>query len=309
MPFSRPGAVDLSALKQPRPTPSAGAPVAGTTGSAYVVEVDEQNFQSLLETSTTAPVVLAVYSPTRMPASVQLADDLGTVIDELGGRLALGRVDLDAQPGIAQAMQVQSIPFAAMVLQGRLAPLLQDAPPLAELRTMIGQLVEQLTQQGMTGTHQPFAAGGEDQVETEEQEPAGDPRYAPAEEALMAGDVDRAIAEYDALLSANPADTEASVGKARALLMKRTAGADLNLARSAAAAAPDDLEAQLLVADLDLLGGHVDDAFGRLIDLVRRTGAAERDQVRLHLLELFAVVGNEDPRVLAARRTLASALF
>ena len=206
MPFSRPGAVDLSALKQPRPSAAgAGASpaAAGQAGGSYVVQVDEQNFQSLLETSMTAPVVLAVYSPTRMPASVQLADDLGTIIDELGGRLALGRVDVDAQPGIAQAMQVQSIPFAAMVLQGRLAPLLQDAPPLAELRVMMSQLVDQLTQQGMTGRHQPFAAGGAPEPAAE-QEPATDPRYAPAEDALMAGDLDRAIAEYDALLSASP---------------------------------------------------------------------------------------------------------
>ena len=91
--------------------------------------------------------------------------------------------------------------------------------------------------------------------------------------------------------------------------MRRTSDADLNQARSAAAAAPDDLEAQFLVADLDLLGGHVEDAFTRLIDLVRRTAGPERDRTRVHLLELFAVVGNDDPRVLAARRSLASALF
>jgi putative thioredoxin len=310
MPFSRPGAIDLSALKQPRPAAGAGAaaPPAGGQGGSYVVQVDEQNFQSLLETSMTAPVVLAVYSPTRMPASVQLADDLGTVIDELGGRLALGRVDVDAQPGIAQAMQVQSIPFAAMVLQGRLAPLLQDAPPLAELRTMLTQLVDQLTQQGMTGRHQPFAAGGAPEA-AEEEEPATDPRYAPAEDALVAGDLEKAVTEYEKLLEANPADTEASVGLSRARLMQRTADVDASTARAAAAERPDDVAAQTLVADLDLLGGHVNDAFSRLLELVRRTSGDDRNSARLHLLELFAVVGNDDPRVLAGRRDLASALF
>ncbi|HEX5088979.1 MAG TPA: tetratricopeptide repeat protein, partial [Nocardioides sp.] len=96
---------------------------------------------------------------------------------------------------------------------------------------------------------------------------------------------------------------------ARALLMQRTAGVDLQAARDAAAAAPDDVEAQILVADLDLLGGHVDDAFGRLLDVVRRTAGEERDRARLHLIELFAVVGNDDPRVLKGRQQLASALF
>jgi putative thioredoxin len=313
MPFSRPGAIDLSALKQPAARPGGGAPAGnggpgGAAGGSYSVEADEQNFQSLLEASMTAPVVLVVYSTSRMPASAQLADDLSTIADELDGRIAVGRVDADQQPSIVQALQVQSIPFAAMVLQGRLAPLLQDAPPLAELRPMMSQLVQQLAGQGMTGKHEPFGPGvAEEPVEG--QEPVADPRYAPAEDALVAGDLETAISEYERLLAESPADTEAQIGLSRARLMQRTTGADLNAARAAAAAAPDDVDAQLLVADLDLLGGHVDDAFRRLVDLVRRTSDDERTRVRLHLIDLFAVVGNDDPRVLRGRRDLASALF
>jgi putative thioredoxin len=309
MPFSRPGAIDLSSLQRPAPSaPSAGAGRApgAPTAAAYAVEVDEQNFQDLLEASMTAPVVLVLYSPSRAPSSAQLADDLSTVADELDGRILVGRVDVDAQPGIAQAMQVPSVPLVALVLQGRLQPLLQDAPPLADLRTLFGQLVQQMTAQGVTGRHEPVAAYD---PRTEEEEPAADPRYAAADDALVAGDLDRAIAEYQRLLDANPADTEAALGISRARLMQRTVGQDLNAARAAAAAAPDDIDAQLLVADLDLLGGHVEDAFARLVALVRRTAADDRDRVRLHLIELFAVVGNDDQRVLKARRDLASALF
>lgn len=305
MPFSRPGAIDLSGLKRPAPSPSAGRSAGTRGGSSYAVEVDEQNFQSLLESSMDAPVVLVVYSPSRMPASAQLADDLTTVADELDGRIAVGRVDVDTQPGIAQALQVQSVPLVAMVLQGRLAPLLQDAPPLAELRTIMSQVLQQMATQGLVGRHQPFAptdAAGDE-------EPTADPRYAAAEDALVSGDVDRAVAEYQRLVDQNPADTEAALGLSRARLLQRTSDVDPAGARAAAAADPDDVDAQIMVADLDLLGGHVDDAFNRLLDVVRRTTGDDRDRARVHLIELFAVVGNEDERVLRGRRSLASALF
>ncbi|HET6561288.1 MAG TPA: tetratricopeptide repeat protein [Marmoricola sp.] len=307
MPFSRPGAIDLSALKRPAPA-SGGAPAAGAPagGASYSVEVDETNFEQLLQLSMAAPVVLVVYSPSRMPASVQLADDLSSIADGLEGRIAVGRVDVDAQPAIAQAMQVQTVPLVAMVLQGRLQPMFQDVPPLEELRTMFGQLVEQMTSQGMTGRHQPFAVAGEVEEEADE---ATDPRYMAAEDALMSGDLETAVTEYQKLVDASPADSQAALGLAQAKLLQRTTGVDLNAARAAAAEAPDDVAAQALVADLDLLGGHVEDAFNRLVELVRRTAGDDRDRARLHLLELFAVVGNEDARVLKGRQALASALF
>jgi putative thioredoxin len=158
----------------------------------------------------------------------------------------------------------------------------------------------------VTGRHQPrhgHPGAGEDAEEVV------DPRYAPAEAALEAGDLPLAIAEYQKLVDANPADVEAAAGLARARLLERTQGVDLQTAREAAAAAPGDVDAQILVADLDLLGGHVDDAFDRLVDLVRRTSDDDRDRAREHLLGLFGAVGNDDPRVLRGRQKLASALF
>jgi putative thioredoxin len=305
-PFSRPGAVDLSALKGPAGGQSAGK-AAGATGAAgsYAVEVTEQSFQSVLESSMNALVLLVFYSPTQMPASRQLADDLTTLADEFEGKYLLGRVDVDTSPQIAQAVQVPSVPFVVAVVQGRPMPLFQDVAPIEDLRAALDQVMQQLATQGVTGRHQPLSqAGGAD-----EGEPELDPRYAPAEDALAAGDIDGAVAEYQKLVDANPADAEAAGGLAMAKLLQRTQGADLAAAREAAAAAPDDVDAQTLVADLDLAGGHVDDAFGRLVDLVRRTSGDDRDRARTHLLGLFAAVGNDDPRVLKGRRDLASALF
>lgn len=309
-PFSRPGAIDLSGLGKPAPQPGAPAtrPSATPSGAAssYSVQVDEQSFQGLLEQSMTAPVLLAFYSRTRMPESGQLADDLATVVGEHEGRFLLGLVDIDAAPQIAQAMQIPSIPLVVAVVDGRPMPLLQDPLPIEELRTLLTQVGQQLTAQGITGRHQP-RAGGAPAAEGEEE--VVDPRYAPAQDALAAGDIDAAVAEYQKLVDANPADVEAAGGLAIAKVMQRTQGVDLAQARAAAADNPDDVDAQTMVADLDMLGGHVEDAFTRLVNLVARTADPERSKARDHLLGLFAAVGNDDPRVLAGRRDLASALF
>jgi putative thioredoxin len=308
-PFSRPGAVDLSALKRPAATaPSAGGPPSASAAGAYSVVLDEQNIQKELEASMNAPVLLVVYSPTQSPASAQMAVDLEVLADEFEGRFLLGTVDIDISPQLAQALQVPTVPLVALVVQGRMMPLLQDAPPRDQLRRIVDQVLTQMATQGVTGRHQPLAARAA-AAGTPEAEEYVDPRYAAAEDALAAGDADLAVAEYQKLADANPADVEAAGGLAMARILQRTQGVDVTAARTAAAERPDDVEAQTLVADLDLLGGHVADAFGRLVELVRRTSGAERDAARTHLLGLFAAVGNEDPRVLKGRQQLASALF
>jgi thioredoxin-like negative regulator of GroEL len=233
------------------------------------------------------------------------------VADEYDGRFLAATVDVDAVPQIAQAMQIPQVPLMLVILDGR--PATQPIPgaaPIDDIRAMFNQLAQQLTAQGISGRHQPNAFGdatpGADSADDEEQV---DPRYAPAQDALAAGDIDRAVAEYQKLVDGNPADHEAAAGLAMAKVLQRTQGVDLNAARAAAAANPDDVDAQTLVADLDMLGGHVEDAFARLVELVRRTSGKERERAREHLLGLFAAVGNEDPRVLKGRQALASALF
>ncbi len=306
-PFSRPGAVDLSALKRPAGPAPSGAPAAAAGSGAYSVVLDEQNIQAELEASLTAPVLLVVYSPTQAPASARMAADLEVLADEFTGRFLLGKVDVDTSPQLAQALQVPSVPLVALVVQGRMMPLLQDAPPLAELRQLLTQVLQQMATQGVTGQHQPRTPGAAAPATPEEE--YVDPRYVPAQDALAAGDLEGAVAEYQALVEANPADAEAAGGLAMARLLLRTADVDAAGARAAAAERRDDIDAQTLVADLDMLGGHVDDAINRLVELVRRTSGADRDRVRTHLLGLFAAVGNEDPRVLKGRQQLASALF
>lgn len=307
--FSRPGAVDLSAFKNTAPPGApAGAPSAGTAGAAgaYVINASEQTFQSeVLEASARHVVVLSLWSP-RAADSQAFNTTLATVTDSYAGRILLAQIDVDTNPQIAQAVGAQGVPFVLGLVSGQPVPLFQGTVDEAEVRRFFDELLKVAVANGVTGTAQPRGAAPAAPVA---EEPAEDPRFEAADTALAAGDFEAAIAAYEALIAARPADTEAAERLAGVRLMQRTSGADLSAARQAAADAPGDIGAQLLVADLDVSGGHVEDAFSRLVDLVRRTSGDDREQVRQRLLELFSIVGADDPRVAPARRALASALF
>ncbi len=306
MSFFRPGALDLSGLAGQPADGTSPAP-GGTAQGRWAFDVTEQNFQNdVLQASMRYIVVLHLWSP-RSPQSQAFNDVLARVVDGYEGRLVLARVDADANPAIAQALGAQAVPLVVAILSGQPVPLFQGTLGDDEIRQYFDQLVTAAVQNGVSGRAQPIgaAASAADDEETD----APDPRFAAADEALGAGDLDAALAEYERLQGQHPGDDEIAERLAGVRLIARTRDADLNAARAAAADHPDDIEAQLLVADLDVSGGHVEDAFGRLIDLVGRLSGDDRELVRVRLLELFTVVGASDPRVAEARRALASRLF
>lgn len=315
--FSRPGAVDLSSLRRPAgQTSSAGA--AGATGAgtgapgaatgSYVVEIaDEQQLRTEVVERSLSVVVLVSFWGDQAPASREINASLARLADEFDGRFVLATVDVGAHPELAQALGIPQIPLVVAALRGQLAPLIQEPLPEAELRQLVQQILQAAVANGITGRAEPVGAPAAEEAEGAVEEAPS--RFPEAENALMSGDLDTAITAYEEALRSVPNDPEATLGLGQAKLLKRTQGVDLATAREAAAQRPDDVEAQALAADLDLLGGHVEDAFGRLIDLVRRTAGDDRDNARKHLIELFTVVGDADPRVGHARQQLASALF
>jgi putative thioredoxin len=231
---------------------------------------------------------------------------LEKVVTELGGRLVLAKVDVDANPQLAQAFRAQSIPMVVAVVAGQPVPLFNGAVPEEQVRQVFDQLLQLAAQNGVTGS---VPAGDQGEEPAEQEEPPLPPLHQEAYDAIEAGDYARAIAAYEKALKENPRDEEAIVGLAQVRLLNRVQGADLQAARSAAAAAPSDVPAQLLVADLDVVGGHVEDAFDRLLTLFQELPSEERAPVREHLVELFGVVGAADARVVKARGRLTSLLF
>ena len=300
--FSRPGAVDLSALKQ-KAQQAAGPGPGG--GGSYIIEVTEQTFEAeTIRRSVKHPVVVELYSP-RVPTGQQLSDTLAEIANSSDGKFLLARLNVDTSPGIVQALGLQAVPTVVALIGGQVAPLFQGVLPPDQVRAAIDQLLKAAVANGVVGRAEP--TGGPPPADTEE-EPAADPRFAAADEALARGDFTAAVAEFDKLLAANPGDTEAQAGKAQAGLFVRATRFDPEIVL-AAARADDSVGVQLDAADVEMVRGQVEAAFDRLIGLIKTRSGEERNQVRVRLLELFETVGNSDPRVLKARRDLMTALF
>jgi putative thioredoxin len=315
------GAVDLSGLQAPRGgagspaagqgagaggsgSAAAGAAAAGAGGSTLVVQGTDANFSEVLNASVNVPAVVVLWSA-RLPESASYLETVAGLARSYEGRFQVVSVDVDDNPGLLRAFQIQSVPVTIGLIQGQPVPLFAGIQGEQEIRPILDELLTLAVQHGVTGRVEVGAPAGE----VEQEEPPLPPLHQEAYDAIERGDLDTATEAYRKALAQNPADSDAELGLAQVGLMQRTAGADLQQAREAAAAAPTDIDAQTLVADLDLLGGHVEDAFLRLIDLVKATSGDDREKVRTHLLELFAVVGPHDERVRKARTSLMSALF
>ncbi|MFJ8739102.1 tetratricopeptide repeat protein [Embleya sp. NPDC127516] len=308
------GVVDLGAVKAAadnaakRAAAPAGKPAAASGAQRVVIDVTEATFETdVLALSQQAPVVIDFWAEWCQPCK-QLSPLLERLAEEYAGRFVLAKIDVDANPRLAQEFGIQGIPAVMAVVGGQLAPLFQGVVPEAQARQVLDQLVQLGEERfGLTGVAvdgEPAAAPADD-----EEEPAGDPLLAAADEALELGDLDGAAQAFRNVLSDHPAHAEAKLGLINTELLRRTQEVDPEKARADAAEHPDDVAAQTLAADLDILDGRADEAFARLVETVRRTSGEERNTARLHLLDLFEIVGADDPRVPKARMALAGVLF
>ncbi|MFJ3756461.1 tetratricopeptide repeat protein [Streptomyces sp. NPDC090080] len=320
--MSMSGVVDLAAVKAAQEAKAkaeqtrAEAARQGGAGAVapadLVIDVDEAGFErDVLQRSAEVPVVLDFWAEWCQPCK-QLSPVLERLAVEYNGRILLAKIDVDANQMLMQQFGIQGIPAVFAVVAGQALPLFQGAAGEDQIRGTLDQLIQVAEERfGLTGLTvdpdaQPGAAPAADAAVA-----AGpyDALLEAAVQALDAGDLAGAVQAYKNVLGDDPGNSEAKLGLAQAELLQRVQGMDPQAVRTAAAEKPADAEAQIAGADLDLVGGHVEDAFGRLIEAVRRTAGDDRDAVRRRLLELFEVVGTDDPRVVNARRALARALF
>lgn len=317
------GAVDLSSLVN-RPTQGSvntaggtrvpGEPSAPVSAGTFVpvpqlvLDGTDSNFTAILDLSNQVPVIVDLWAE-EAPQCAELSPILEKLVLAFEGRLILVRVNAVENPQLAQAFQAQSVPTTAAVLAGRPLPLFAGVAGEADIYNLFEQVLELAAQNGVVGIAKPADGPTGEGAEVAPPAPALPPLHQEAFDAAERADYPAAIAAWEKALKQNPNDAEAKAGLAQISLLHRLQGKAMADIRSAAAANPDGLEQQLDVADLDISGGHVEDAFDRLLVLFPKLDQDGKNAVRARLLELFEVVGVTDPAVNAARMRLTNLLY
>jgi putative thioredoxin len=330
--FSLYGAVDLGARqaatqrRQQAAQSQSQAPGGGPAapGDGIVIDVTEETFNTdVVERSRTTPIIMDLWAEWCGPCK-QLSPVLEKLAVEAGGQWILAKVDVDANPQLSAALQVQSIPMVVAVLGGQLVDGFLGAMPEAQVKQWIGQVLAAAEKMGMPVTAPAGAAETAEVADGEAAEaglpgappdpggglpPGMPPAYAEAREAMERGDLDAAAKAFEQELAASPADPVAKAGLAQVNLIRRVTSYDQAQVRRDAAERPSDVDAQTKVADIELAGGRIEEAFNRLLGVVRRTSGEERERARKHLVGLFDLLPPNEPQVKKARSALSALLF
>jgi len=277
-------AFDLSSLTKPKVNPD--VPLPG-------LEVTVENLNSdILPLSLIRPVIVLMWSP-RSVESQEMLNTLGKLESQYQAKWSLARVNIDTHPEIAQAFQTKNVPYAVAIIAEQMVPLFEQAYPEAEVRLVIDKVLTLSAKQGI-------GEAPVEQVEPEEEE---------AMLALESGDYAGAEVAYKKWLSRKPNESLAKLGLAQTQLLMRTEGLELNKIVEESKKSPQDIDLQLKAADIEIVNGGVEEAFSRLLTLIKASAGDDKNKVKTHLISLFALVDQGDPRLISARKELASSIF
>ena len=317
--FSMYGAVDLGARqaaaqrRQQAAQAAQAAAASGAPASAFVFDVTEETFNDdVVMRSRATPVIVDLWAEWS-DSSKLLTPLLEKLANESGGAWLLARIDVDANQRLAQAMfqmfQSQSVPMVVAFVGGQVLDGFAGALAEAQVKQWLAQVLAMAEQLGIRAAGEAGQEAPADGAEAEDTWGDLPPALAAAGDAMESGDLDTAARVLEKALAEAPADALAKSLLAQVNLMRRVSSYDPAQVSREAAAHPEDVEAQLRWADFDMASGNAEQAFDRILAVIKRTSGAERNTARLHLLDLFEVLPPDDDRIKKARTRLTALLF
>ena len=276
-----------------------GAPKANTENinvPALVMKVDTSSIRDYLPLSEKIPILM-LFVQASDEASESLVKSVTALVQKTAGSMIALVVDAAASPELAQAFELNQIPSAYGLLKGQPAPLFVGNQPMEQIQLVITKVLEVAKENGLTGKAV---------VKEPEKEPELSPTMTAAYAAIDSGDYQSASALYEKALIENPNDSLAEAGLAQVKLLIRLEGKDL---AAIAASEPNSADSILDKADALIATGNAGLGFALLLSLFEKTDKDQREPIRLRLVEMFLVAGNDNPDVIAARKSLSLLLF
>jgi putative thioredoxin len=276
-----------------------GAPKVSTEAinvPALVMQVDTSSIRDYLPLSEKIPILM-LFVQASDPASESLVKSVTALVQKTAGAMIALVVDAAASPELAQAFELNQIPSAYGLLKGQPAPLFVGNQPMEQIQLVITKVLEVAKENGLTGKAI---------VKEPEKEPELSATMTAAYAAIDTGDYQSAAALYEKALLENPNDSLAEAGLAQVKLLIRLEGKDLS---AVTASEPNSPEGILEKADALIATGNAGLGFELLLSLFEKTAKDQREPIRLRLVEMFLVAGNDNPDVIAARKSLSLMLF
>jgi putative thioredoxin len=263
---------------------------------AFVIDVDASSIRDYIALSEKLPIIL-LFIQSGEESSENLRRSLKALVEKAAGSVLALVVDAASSPELVQAFELTQIPSAYGLLKGQPAPLFVGDQPMEQIQHIITKVLEVAKENGLTGKAT---------VKELPKEAEPSPTVLLAYEAIDKGDYQGAVALYEKALLENPSDVLAETGLAQVKLLIRLEGKDLS---ALASSGDSSEEAILLKADALIATGMADAGFKLLLGLFEKTAKDSREPIRLRIVEMFLVVGNDQPEVIAARKSLSLLLF